>query len=117
MHFDDRVTAVPDDRSSDAAEAASDQVLVLLPGSRDSLSGGQTIRFVAGRPFGRCVLRIFDIRGSLVGEMNADGVDKGLHELTWNARNRNGAPVGSGVYLLLLEADGHRATSKIVLLR
>lgn len=117
MRFDDRVSAVPDDPGSNAAEMVGGQVLALLPGARDASSGGQTIRFVAGRPLSQCALRIFDIRGHLVRELFAYNVDKGLHEMNWDARDRSGAPVGSGVYLLLLEADGHQTTGKTVLLR
>lgn len=117
LRFDNRVSAVPDDPDADAVEVTGSEVLVLLPGGRDSRYGAQTIRFVAGRPLSRCALRIFDVRGRLVREMSAESVEVGLHEWIWDARDRSGAPVGSGVYLLLLEADGHRATGRTLLLR
>jgi len=117
MRFDDRISAVPDDPGAGEAEIAGSQTLVLLSGSRDARSGAQMIRFVAGRPLGQCTLRIFDLRGHLVRELFTAHVDMGLNELKWDATDRSGMPVGSGGYLLLLEADGHKATGKTVLLR
>ena len=41
----------------------------------------------------------------------------GPHALDWEARDASGHPLASGVYLLALEAGGHRESMKLTLLR
>ncbi|HPG42038.1 MAG TPA: carbohydrate binding domain-containing protein [bacterium] len=41
----------------------------------------------------------------------------GLHEYTWNGLNRNGQPVGSGVYLYTLQAGNFKMSRKMLFLK
>ncbi|MFH1276819.1 MAG: S8 family serine peptidase [Candidatus Eisenbacteria bacterium] len=52
------------------------------------------------------------VRGLVNGNLSA-----GPHQVVWNGRNEGGQEVGSGVYLVRLEAGEDRAVRKIVLLR
>ncbi len=61
--------------------------------------------------------RVFDTAGRLVAVLADEFLEGGSHSLNWNGRDRSGREVASGVYLFRLEASGHLALSKLVLLR
>lgn len=56
-----------------------------------------TPRAVAG------MLRIYDVAGRRVGEIDAGRLPAGSHFLRWDGRDRAGLPVPSGVYLVRLD--------------
>jgi len=58
-------------------------------------------------------VRIFTLRGELVFEDHANA--SGL--LTWNGRNRAGRRVASGIYLVVVEAEGSKKILKLAVLR
>jgi flagellar hook assembly protein FlgD len=43
--------------------------------------------------------------------------DAGYHSLEWNARDAEGQPVASGVYLIKLEAGAFSDSAKVTLAR
>ena len=59
-------------------------------------------------------VRIFTLRGELVNDLTADATS-GL--LYWNATNRAGRLVASGVYLVDIEAAGKRDIRKLAVIR
>lgn len=66
---------------------------------------------------GRATMRVFSIQGALVRTL-VDGVmPAGRYRATWDGRDDQGHPVGSGLYLTELKADGHRLTRKLSLLK
>lgn len=62
-------------------------------------------------------LGVYDVGGRLVRTL-ANGVhDAGAHEIQWDGRNANGAPVSTGVYLYRLTSSTETLTRKMILLK
>ncbi|MBN2565983.1 MAG: hypothetical protein JXB46_09775, partial [Candidatus Eisenbacteria bacterium] len=62
-------------------------------------------------------IRVYDVTGRLVRTL-VDGVeDPGRHTVRWDGVSENGEAVGSGVYFCIMEADGFRDSSKMMLLK
>jgi hypothetical protein len=79
-------------------------------------SGGQ-IRIHFGLPRdSHADLVVFDVSGRLVTRISAAERSAGWHDLTWDGRDRNGRPVGSGTYFLRLSA-GTSVSRRFVVLR
>jgi hypothetical protein len=66
---------------------------------------------------GRAVVRIYDVRGALVTTLLDKVVGPGETRVAWDAKDRNGREMSSGVYFYDLQINGKRATRKMVLLR
>lgn len=62
-------------------------------------------------------VRIFDVRGRQVRVLRAGQVAAGPHQLRWDGCDEGGRHVGSGTYLMRLEADGVVETRKVVMQR
>jgi M6 family metalloprotease-like protein len=63
-------------------------------------------------------LQIFDIRGRLVRRLRSGEIEAaGRHQVAWNGRDSTGRQVSSGTYFYRLEADGHQAVRRMVLLK
>jgi len=60
---------------------------------------------------------IYDAQGRLVYTLADGPLAPGVHTLPWDGRTRTGHRVAPGVYFYRLEADGHRATSPLVVTR
>ncbi len=75
------------------------------------------IRYYLGRNM-RASVFVVDLQGRKIKSF-ADGVgfEKGPHRIIWNGTNENGEPVASGVYLLVLRAEGKQSVRKVVLLK
>ncbi len=67
---------------------------------------------------GRASLRVYDMRGRLVRTLvGAEVMPAGSRVVTWDGVGDDGRPVGSGVYLVALEALGARQTQRAVVVR
>jgi hypothetical protein len=66
---------------------------------------------------GHTRLRIFDARGSLVETLLDRPMPAGRHAMRWDGSDARGHGVASGVYRVLLESSGRRATRSIALVR
>ncbi|MBI5243897.1 MAG: fibronectin type III domain-containing protein [Elusimicrobia bacterium] len=77
-----------------------------------TFDGGLSNGLPTGMPAGTRV-RIYTLHGELVfdGAANASGM------LTWDARNKAGRPVGSGIYLAVIQSEGAKKIMKVVVLR
>lgn len=62
-------------------------------------------------------LRIYNIRGRLVASLRDSDMPPGDHAALWDGRDASGAEVGSGVYLVRLDAAGRLQSRKMILLR
>ena len=62
-------------------------------------------------------LSIFDVRGELVTTLVDEEQAPGTKSIVWNARDRRGHALASGVYLCRLHAGGVEQTRKLVLLK
>ncbi len=61
---------------------------------------------------GHVTLRVYNLLGQAVATLVDRAVDAGLHTSVWDA-----AAMPSGMYLSVLESDGHRAVQKMLLTR
>jgi hypothetical protein len=75
------------------------------------------IRFTIPPPGGVTKISIFDVSGKLVRTIFKGKLNDGLYKMVWNGRNSNGEPVGSGLYLYLIEFGSMRTGGKMILLR
>jgi hypothetical protein len=66
---------------------------------------------------GRVRLRVYSPSGRLVRTLVDRVCEAGRHSVTWDGTASCGTPVGSGVYLCVLEAEGERLTRKMVLMK
>lgn len=62
-------------------------------------------------------LAVFDIEGRLVRTLAHEPRSKGEYTVTWDGRNENGQTVGSGVFLLKLQAGKTESTQRITRIR
>ena len=61
-------------------------------------------------------LGVFDVAGRRVATLRDGRFPAGRHESIWNGEDEQGQPVASGVYYVLLRADGQaRGREKLVL--
>jgi flagellar hook assembly protein FlgD len=60
---------------------------------------------------------VINIRGQTVFEIVRIDQGKGYHEFTWNGRNSLEQQVASGIYFILVEANGRRSTKQVSLIR
>lgn len=64
------------------------------------------------------VLEVYNILGQKVRSLVNGRIEAGYHEVVWDARDDNGAAVGSGIYFCRFEAGGKFAsTQKMILLK
>lgn len=117
FRVDAEVSPVWEDPDSGAPAFTGGPSLVLFASGRWASNGRQHIRFATDVALTDARLRIFDLRGRLVRDLNIGSVETGRHEVVWDTRAHNGAPMGSGVYLLRLEGGGQVATGKTVIVR
>jgi hypothetical protein len=62
-------------------------------------------------------ITIFDINGRSIKTLGNRQMQAGTHQLVWNAKDEKGNAVGSGMYLLKLQAGNYTETKKIVAVR
>jgi len=60
---------------------------------------------------------VYDASGSLVGELMDATTTTNVTTIRWDARNRSGKPVASGIYFLKVSAKGYARTEKLVVVR
>jgi hypothetical protein len=66
---------------------------------------------------GRVSLEIYNVNGQLVRTLVAGAVEAGPHSVLWNGRDDSGETAARGVYFCFMEAEGYRATEKIVFMK
>jgi len=62
-------------------------------------------------------LKIVDIEGRQVRHLLSNGFAAGRHGVSWNGTNDLGAAVGSGIYFMVLRAEGKVLSQKLSLIR
>jgi hypothetical protein len=76
--------------------------------------GAATMRFELARE-AEVELEIYDLRGGLVKRIVGGRRGAGVHQETWDGRDRNGRRLPVGLYMVRFSADQHRASHKLVL--
>jgi hypothetical protein len=79
-------------------------------------SGWAAIRYGLPRPT-EVRLSVYSTAGTLVRVVQSGLQDAGCYRVSWDGRDARGRAVGSGVYLVRMEAGGFSATSKLVVRR
>ena len=62
-------------------------------------------------------LQVFDITGRLVRTLTNARYPAGCHSVVWDGKDDTGRPVGPGVYTVVMDAGGLKATQKLLLLK
>jgi flagellar hook assembly protein FlgD len=75
-----------------------------------------TTRFAVERAGGVAVT-VHDVTGREVAVLARGEFPAGEFTRTWDGRDGQGRPVGSGTYFLRMEAAGYRASRKMVLIK
>jgi hypothetical protein len=80
-------------------------------------AGSATIRLRLPKP-SPIALRIYDVDGRMVRTLR-DGreLPAGQHEVAWDGRDRDGRPVGPGIYWTELTTPGYRMTRRLAVIR
>lgn len=60
-------------------------------------------------------VNIFNLRGQIVAQLGGETYRKGTHRLVFNALDRKGQTLSSGVYIIELKAGSYRETAKALL--
>jgi hypothetical protein len=97
-----------------AARNASD--VVLYPGIPNPTSGPCLIRYALPEP-SQVSLKVYDISGRLVRELERGEHSAGVHFKLWDGRDGKGKSVASGVFFVRLESAGFSKSEKMVILR
>jgi hypothetical protein len=63
------------------------------------------------------VLRIYDVRGTVIRTLVSSVMPFGSHAVTWDGADDRGRAVSSGVYFYRIEAEGFAATHKMMLVK
>jgi len=79
-------------------------------------NAGTEIVFDLARP-SRTRLTIFDLRGRLVRDLLDRNLPAGRYSEQWNSLDDGGRSVGSGIYLVVLHADGVQQVKKVTIVR
>ncbi len=62
-------------------------------------------------------LKIFNTRGRLVKTLVAERISPGKHSVRWNGKDKNGDPVGSGLYIYRLMSEKYSESQTMVYLK
>jgi len=88
----------------------------LYPVTPHPANGSALIRYALPKPT-PVLLKVYDVAGRLVRELDKGERPAGVHSIRWDGRNWAGLSVSGGVYLYRLEAGGFTRTRSVVLLR
>lgn len=66
---------------------------------------------------GRALLKVYDVRGSLVRTLADESFAAGVHTRVWLGKDDQGQQVSSGVYFYRLEAGGKVITKRMTLIK
>ncbi|KPL17875.1 MAG: hypothetical protein AMJ92_10580 [candidate division Zixibacteria bacterium SM23_81] len=62
-------------------------------------------------------MRIYDVRGNLIGMLVDEVQSRGEYRVSWDGRTRNRLACGSGLYFCMLQFGDHQEVMKMILLR
>ncbi|NOT33220.1 MAG: hypothetical protein HOP12_03520 [Candidatus Eisenbacteria bacterium] len=89
----------------------------LHAGSPNPFTSATSIRFDVPPAGSRVKLEVFDAGGHRVATLVDAFVPGGTHLARWAGVDRSGRTMNAGVYFARFEADGHRESRKLMLLR
>lgn len=124
-----RLTAYVQNRDTgEVQNAATVKVADLATAARADLHGPRLSLQAYPNPFnpqtrirfdlaeqGVVILRIHDLAGRMVRTLVDGARPSGVHEVTWDGRDKRGRGVPSGAYLVRISSGGHTASHKLLL--
>jgi hypothetical protein len=121
FRVDDYLTAyvngvIVTDGTSDVPVALAAAALRFDPPWPNPASGDVKLRLQVARA-APVDLRIYDTRGRLVRAWQADSVDAGAHEYTWDGRDGHGRAAPAGVYLIRARSGDAQTTRPLIVTR
>jgi flagellar hook assembly protein FlgD len=66
---------------------------------------------------GQVKITVFNIAGQKVKRILDQNLPAGLSQVTWDGTNDAGTTVGSGLYLVVIQAPGSKMVRKVIVLR
>ena len=115
---DIKLLAVQGKPSSDIAEDPAitlPERYILAPNYPNPFNMSTRISYSLPEP-GRVNIRIFNLQGRLVNQLENSFQTAGIHETSWNGRDTNGHEISSGVYVCHLIVDGKPVQNRKMLL-
>jgi hypothetical protein len=88
----------------------------LFPPMPNPFNAQTTIRYALHQS-GEMTLQIFDILGREVQTLFSGFQKAGQHQINWNASDRRGAPLASGIYFAVLKTGDIMVSQKLVLVK
>jgi len=99
-----------------AAEGGEAAAFRWLGADPNPFLGGTVLRYeLASRS--RVLLEVFDLSGRRLRVLTSGVQEAGIHGVTWDGRDGDARPVGSGVYLTRLKAGSGSAVGRMVRIR
>jgi flagellar hook assembly protein FlgD len=77
----------------------------------------QTVLHLTAPTSGLQEVRVWDVRGHLVRQLQKEWFSAGSRQLPWDGRSGSGEELASGVYMVTLDLDGTRSVTRVVLVR
>jgi hypothetical protein len=105
------------DETTGVADGMVPGRLAISQNSPNPFNPVTTISFTVPADAARATLRIYDVAGRLVTTLIDGPVAAGEHAAVWDAMNRNGERLASGVYFARLESANGTAVRKMTLLK
>jgi hypothetical protein len=62
-------------------------------------------------------IRVFDLKGALVKELQNENVAAGEHRVTWDGTDKNHAQASSGVYFFRVECAAQAISGRLILVK
>jgi len=90
--------------------------IVLRPNRPNPFNASTTIEYTLPKA-GHVALAVYDVAGRKVVDLVDKRQEPGTHHVTWDARDTHGKMVGTGVYLVRLEAAGEATTRRMNLVK
>jgi len=66
---------------------------------------------------GKVQISIYNIKGQKVRDLLKQDMQAGMHTITWEGKDNNNRPVGSGIYFYRLEHGGKTTVRKMALVK
>ncbi len=76
-----------------------------------------TIEYQVPEPGSLTTITIYNVKGQHVRTLLNDRKPPGYYSIVWDGRAESGEEVGSGIYFVMMKADGFKATKKLALLK
>jgi YVTN family beta-propeller protein len=90
--------------------------VALEPGAPNPFNASTQIAFALGAA-GPVELGVYNVLGQRVRLLVGQPLEAGQHQVVWDGRDQGGREAASGLYLVVLRAEGQQLAQKLMLLR